>query len=171
MKNTSLKYGIIGGVLVSIYLVAIYFADKGNITNSLLTYWLPLFLIYPILLFQVVRVSPGEAEFRLAVRPPFTTFAVANVFFWLCLYGIHLADPELSKMELGQQLNYAQEQLKQGVGDPQQMNKLRQSINDIQAEISSSNGQPMGPYIFSLCIWMILGFGISAAMTAIFRKK
>jgi small-conductance mechanosensitive channel len=73
-------------------------------------------------------------------------------------------------MELTQQLAYAQEQLKQGMGDPQQMNQIRQQINDIQAEMNHIQ-QPLGPYFFSMMIWMLLGFGISAAITGIVRAK
>lgn len=170
-----MKYGIIGGAILSIYLIALYFVDKNLLTQSLTAYWLPLLLIHPAAMYLSARqrqAEPPGAEFRERVRLPFQTFAIANVFFWIALYALHLADPELARMELQQQLVFVQGQLEQGVGDPQQMNELRQQLNDIQAEINKPVvQQPAGPYVFSLAIWNIFGFGIAAAITAVLPKK
>jgi Protein of unknown function (DUF4199) len=173
LKNTGLKYGIIGAVILVAWLTGLYFTDKNLITHSFYTYWLPLLVFYPLLMYKSAsddQQSGVDRIFREAIRTPFLTFTVANVFFWLCLYGLHLADPELSKMELTQQLHFAEEQLKQGLGDPQQMNEIRQQVNDISAELNRPIQQPMGPYFFSMAIWMILGFGIAAAVTALVRS-
>lgn len=171
MKNNGLKYGFLGALTLILYLLGVYFVDKKLLTNSLAAYWLPLLLIYPALMYKAGMdeiAQNGLKDFRETVRIPFMTFAVANVFFWLCMYGIHLADPDLVRIELTQQLDFAQGQLKNGMGDPEQMNKVRQQVNDIQAELSNPK-QPFGPYIFSMAIWKILGFGIAAAITAVLR--
>ena len=81
-----------------------------------------------------------------------------------------MADPDLARMELTQQLEYAQAQLKQGMGDPQQMNKIREQVSQIQMELQAIQ-QPVGPYIFSMAIWKILGFGLAAAVTGLVRSR
>lgn len=174
IKNIGLKYGIAGAIVLMAWLVGFYFADKQYITNSFYTYWLPLIAVFPLFMYKAAiddqKVS-GSKDFRQTLRTPFLTFAVANVFFWLCLYGLHLADPGLARIELTHQLQYAEGQLRQGLGDPQQMNKIRQQVNDITAELSHPTQQPLGPYFFSMAIWMILGFGISAAITGVVRSS
>jgi hypothetical protein len=173
IKNTGIKYGIFGAIVLQGWLLGLFLVDKQLITQSFYTYWLPLLVIFPPFMYKAAvdeyKIS-GTKDFRQTLRVPFLAFAVANVFFWLCLYGIHLAEPELARIELTQQLHFAEEQLKQGLGDPQQMNKIRQQVNDITAELNRPSQQPLGPYFFSMAIWMILGFGISAAVTALVRS-
>ncbi len=173
MKENGLKYGIFGAVTVVIYVLALYYVDKKLLTNAVATYWLPLLLIFPPLMYKAALdevEAHGKKDFRTFLRTPFLTFAVANVAFWLCLYALHMADPDLARMELTQQLEYAQGQLKQGMGDPQQMNKIREQVSQIQMELQAIQ-QPVGPYIFSMAIWKILGFGLAAAVTGLVRSR
>ena len=173
MQNNGLKYGVYGALVIIVYLLGLYFVDNKLMVNGFVTYWLPLVFLMPPLMYKAcldeLRQN-GAKDFRETLRTPFLVFAIANVAFWLSLYGLHLADPNITRMELSQQLAYAQDQLKQGMGDPQQMNQVRQQVNDIQAEMNHIQ-QPLGPYLFSMMIWMLLGFGISAGVTAIVRAK
>lgn len=174
MKNNGLKYGLLGGLTLTLYLLGLYYVDIKLLTNAVAAYWLPMLAIHPALMYKAGMdeiAQKGLKDFRETLRTPFMTFAIANVFFWLCMYGLHLAAPELVAIELTQQLDFAQEQLKNGLGDPEQMNKMRQQINEIQAELQQPKPQPVGPFIFSMAIWKILGFGVAAAITALLRMR
>lgn len=173
IKNTGLKYGLTGGAVMVAWLLGLYFFDKNLITQSFFAYWLPLIAFYPVILYLAAGEdyrAGDKRPFQEKIRTPFMAFVVANIFFWLCMYGLHLADSSLSQMELARQLQYAEDQLRQGLGDPEQMNKLRQQVADISAELKGPVKQPAGPYFFSMAIWMILGFGIAAAVTALIRS-
>ena len=173
MQNNGLKYGIYGALTAVVYLLGLYFVEKKLLINAFATYWLPLLLLFPPLMYKAAldeTAQHGLKDFRSLLRTPFLTFAVANVCFWLCLYALHMADHDLASMELTKQLAYAQDQLKTGMGDPQQMNKVREQVTQIQMELQDIQ-QPVGPYIFSMAIWKILGFGISAAITGLVRSR
>jgi Protein of unknown function (DUF4199) len=173
MQNNGLKYGVYGALVIVVYLLGLYFVDNKLLVNGFVAYWLPLVFLMPPIMYKAcideLRQN-GSKDFRATLRAPFLVFALANVAFWLCLYGLHLADPNITRMELTQQLAFAQDQLKQGMGDPQQMNQIRQQVSDIQAEMNHIQ-QPLGPYLFSMMIWMLLGFGISAGVTGIVRAR
>jgi hypothetical protein len=155
-----------------IYLIVAYGLSIHYLTNANIAYWFPTLVIHPVAMYIALKASDritGGGSFRERVRAPFLTFTVANVFFWLTLYALHLYDPELSKLELSMQLQDAQQQLETGVGDPQAMNQLRQQINGIQTELDHPQPQPMGPYILYLALWNVLGFGLAALTVTIFK--
>jgi Protein of unknown function (DUF4199) len=170
--DNGLKYGLFGGLTLVLYQLGVYFVDKQLMLKGWLIYWLPLLLIHAPLMYKALlddNRSQGKRDFRQASRTPFLVFVVGNVFFWLCNYGLHLFDHDLTRLELGLQLQHAQAQLKQGLGDPQEMNALRQSIQGLQTEIESVK-VPLGPFIVQMGVWKILGFGVAAAITALGRK-
>ncbi len=173
MRDNGIKYGLYSGLTLVVYLVGLYFVDKKLMTNGMAAYWLPLLLLHPPFMYKATTEEValnGKKDFRTLVRTPFLVFAVANALFWICQYALHLADPGLAEIELNLQLAHAQAQLQQGMGDPQAMYKIRESVAQIQNELKDIQ-QPVGPYIFSMVIWNILGFGIAAAITGLVRSK
>lgn len=167
-----MKLGIISGLVLMVYLIAAYALSIHYLTNANIAYWFPTLAIHPVAMYFALKASDritGGGSFRERVRAPFLTFTVANVFFWLTLYALHLYDPELSKLELSMQLQDAQQQLETGMGDPQVMNQLRQQINGIQTELDHPRPQPMGPYILYLALWNVFGFGLAALTVTIFK--
>lgn len=156
------------------YLILLYFIDKQLLTNAGVAYWAP-FLLYAAVMYQASQedcTALGRArDFREILRTPFAVFAIANAAFWVALYGLHLADPGITQLELGKQLQAAQQQLKDGLGDPQAMNELRQRIAAIEKDLVNPGPVPLGQYVFSLAIWNLFGFAISAAIAAIQRSR
>jgi hypothetical protein len=173
MRDSATKYGLLGGLSLIVFLLGLYFVDKKLLTNGMAAYWLPLLLVHPPFMYMATTneiAQHGKKDFRAWVRTPFLVFAVANAMYWICQYALHLSDPSLAQMELNLQLAHAQEQLKQGLGDPQAMYKIRESIAQIEAELKNIQ-QPVGPYLFSMVIWNILGFGIASGITGWLRSR
>lgn len=169
-----MKLGIISGVVLSIYLLIVYSLSIHYLTDANIAYWFPTLVIHPLAMFAALRKADritGGGSFRERVRSPFLTFTVANVFFWLTLYAIHLYDPQLSQLELTMQLQSDQKQLAEGTGDPQVMNQLRQNISSIQGELANPKPQPMGPYLLYLALWNVFGFGLAALTVTIFKPN
>jgi len=167
-----MKFGIISGIVLTAYLLVVYSLSIHYLTDANISYWFPTLGIHPIAMFLALKEADritGGGSFRERVRAPFLTFTVANVFFWLTLYALHLYDPQLNQLELSLQLQNAQQQLSAGMGDPQVMNQLRQDINSIQAELANPRPQPMGPYVLYLALWNVFGFGLAALTVTIFK--
>jgi hypothetical protein len=174
MKNTTLRYGLIGGALVVLYLLVLFFIDKKLIANGLLAYWLP-FVIHAVVMWIATGVDYAkngtERDFRERSRTPFGVFALANILFWICMYGLHLADPDITRHELSIQRQSLQAQAAQPM-DPQDRYQLTQTIGSIDRDLASGQRlpEPLNHYLLFLAIWNILGFGLAALITAI-RKR
>lgn len=104
-------------------------------------------------------------DFRELTRPPFITFLLINLAFWLLSYSLHLADPQLLQMEANIQIAHYEAQLKQGL-DPQEANKLREQIRFLQKEGMSL---PLGHVFLRMALGAIGGFMLSALIAAFFR--
>jgi hypothetical protein len=169
MNSPSVRYGLLGALTITLYLVGAYTINHRLFAQSFPIYWGPLLFIFTPLMYKAAIDDPSEtAEFRYRVRTPFLCFVLINIAYWLVQYGLHLYDPELTRMELGKQLAYTREQLTAGTGDPQVMNQLRDDVIKIEHEIKNPT-VPVGPFIVFMALWKILGFGLAAAITALKR--
>lgn len=170
MKNRGLRYGLLGGLTVVFYFALLYFAQKALFLNTWL-YWASM-VIYVVFMWQAAREDCAEygteRDFRVVLRTPFIVFLLTNLFFWLFYYTLHLADPELLKMEAALRLEFLKEQLASGTGDPQQSNLLREQIQYLEKEGMSLS---MGDVFLQMGIGAIGGFGLSAGIAAILRYR
>jgi hypothetical protein len=170
MNSPSVKYGLLGALAITLYLIGAYTVNPHLFVQSLAIYWGPLLFIFTPLMYKAATDDKSDAtEFRFRVRTPFLCFVFINVAYWLVQYGLHLYDPELTRMELGRQLAYTREQLAAGTGDPQLMNQLRDNAAQIEQEIKHPT-VPLGPFVVFMALWKILGFGLAAAITALRPK-
>jgi hypothetical protein len=170
LKSPGARYGVLGAIAITLYLIGAYNVNPQFFVRSLPIYWGPLLLIFAPLMYKALNEKPdSEPDFREEVRTPFLCFVLINIAYWLVQYGLHLYDPELTRMELGEQLAYTRQQLTAGTGDPQLMNQLRDDAAKIEQEIKQPS-VPLGPFVVFMALWKILGFGLSAALVFIHRS-
>ncbi len=172
MKNINVRYGLLGGGAVILYFLLLYTVRKELFLNPWLQ-WASL-LIYLGCMYRAAQEETAlngfQRDFRTMVRTPFIVFLLINIVYWLFYYALHLADPELLRMETAMDLAFKKQQLAGGLGDPQQANQLREQIMALEREASQPAMQPLGPIIFRLAIGSIGGFILAASVTALVRS-
>jgi hypothetical protein len=169
MKNPGVKYGLLGGVTVMFYFALLYFIKKDLFLNVGL-YWASM-AIYILFMWRAAKEDCAEngvlRGFREILRTPFIVFLLINLLFWLFWYTLHLADPELLQMEAAMKMNYLQQQLTSGPGDPQQANQFREQIQLLEKEGMSLT---MGAVFLQMGVGALGGFALSAGIAAILRN-
>lgn len=168
MKNPGVRYGLLGGITVVFYFTILYFVSKELFLNTWL-YWGST-AIYLVFMWQAAGEDCGEKgivrDFREILRIPFIVFLLINLFFWLFWYTLHLADPELLKMEAAMKMDYMQKQLAGGPGDPQQANQLRDQIQVLEKE---GLNLTMGVVFVQMGFGALGGFLLAAGIAALKR--
>ena len=173
LSNTGVRYGLLGGVVVVFYFVLLY-AISPNLFVNLLLQWSSL-VFYLVFMWQATKMdclkNGLSRDFRELLRTPFVVFLLINLFYWLLFYALHLYDVNLGKAETAMAIAHIKAQIESGPGDPVQANILRNNLIDLEKSLLSPQPQPLGQIINSMFIGALGGFGLSAAITAIFRSK
>jgi hypothetical protein len=170
MKNPGVKYGLLGGAVVAFYFAILYFVKKELFLNAGLQ-WASM-AIYLLFMWQAAKddyAAKGLGrDFRELTRTPFTVFLLINLVYWLFYYTLHLADPELLRMEHALQLDFLKQQLAAGPGDPQEANRLREQIQTLEKTTPQIG---VGDVFLQMGIGAIGGFILSAGIAAIARSR
>lgn len=171
-KNTSLRYGLLGGVAVVFYFALLYTIGAQHFLNPWLQ-WASMGL-YLLFMYRAAKEDCAQhgtnRDFRAILRTPFIVFILINLFYWLFYYGLHLADIELLRLELLAEKQAYQTQIDAGTGDPQVTNQLRERINEVDKALQQPV-QPLGPVITRMAMGAIGGFALSAGIAAILRTS
>lgn len=172
MKNIGVRNGLLGGVVVVLFFALVYTAKKETFLNPWVQWGSLAF--YLLFMYRAAKEDCAQLgtkrDFREILRAPFVAFIVINLFYWLFYYGLHLADPELLRMELLAEKQLYQDQLSSGPGDPQQANQLRERIIEVEKALSNPV-QPLGPVITRMFMGALGGFGLSAGIAVILRSS
>lgn len=173
MKNPAIKYGLLGAVTIIFYFALLYISNKEHFLSPLLQWGsMAMYLFFMYKAAQEDCAEHGtDRDFREILRTPFTVFLLINLGYWLFYYGLHLADPGLIQIEMGVELSGLKEQLAAGLGDPEQANRFRERILELEKTIQTPGVQPLGPIITRMFIGALGGFGIAAGIAAIFRSR
>jgi hypothetical protein len=165
-----MKHGIIGAIVVVSVMASIYIANKELYLNPWVN-WLILFLYVPYMWLAIrdfMRAHPETKEIRTIIRPAFLTFILINLGFYLLLYGLFLSDQELLQITSSREIQYFENELKQGVGDPQKANELRDQIQYLKTH---GMKMPLGHLLLQMCMGAIGGFSLSALMAFMFQSR
>ena len=172
MKNDAVRNGLLGGLVVVFYFALVYVAKKEAFLNPWVQ-WASM-VFYGVFMYRAAKTDGAEhgtqRDFRMLIRAPFMVFILINLFYWLFYYGLHLADPELVRLELLAEKQMYRTQILQGAGDPQQANQLRERILDIDKALEHPV-QPLGPVITRMFIGALGGFALSAGIVAYIRAS
>ncbi len=170
MENHILRNGILGGVAVVGYFALLYGLGREVFIHPV-GQWASMAL-YLGFMYWAARADDAlygvERAFRHQVRAPFAVFILINLAYWLFYYGLHLADPELVRMELLAQKATVEAQLARGAGDPQWANQLREGLAEIEKALAHPV-QPLGPILLRFGMGAVGGFAL-AALTVFFRR-
>lgn len=173
MKNPALKYGLLGAVVVIFYFALLYISKKEHFLSPLLQ-WGSM-IIYLFFMYRAAQEDCAEKgtnrDFRDILRVPFTVFLLINLGYWLFYYGLHLADPGLLQIEMGMELAGLKSQLSAGLGDPEQANRFRERILELERTMQNPGVQPLGPVITRMFIGALGGFGIAAGIAVVMRSR
>ena len=173
MKNPALKYGFLGAVVVIFYFSLLYSAKQEYFLSPLLQ-WASM----AIYLFFMHRAAVEDCaakgahrDFREILRTPFIVFLLINLGYWLFYYGLHLADPGLIQTEMAIELAGLKAQVAAGLGDPEQANRFRERIQELENTMQNPGIQPLGPVITRMFIGALGGFALAAGIAALLRKN
>lgn len=97
MKNSIIKYGILGGVSVVAYFLAFYFFDSQWMFHPLVNWGSVLiYLVFMTLAGRQDRIPyEGAYPFKNALRTTFATFALISVIYYVFNYLLFKLDPTL----------------------------------------------------------------------------
>lgn len=158
--SASLRFGLIGGIAVAAFYGAVYAIDKALFIHPAVQ-WGGV-VIYVAFMYAAGRADVAQhgasRDFRELTRPPFVVFILINLAFWLLSYSLHLADPDLLRMEADVQIAHYEAKLREGL-DPQEANKLREQIRFLRREGMSL---PLGHVFLRMAYGAIGGFMLSA---------
>ena len=173
MKNPALKYGLFGAAVVIFYFTLLYVSKKEHFLSPLLQWGsMVIYLFFMYRAAQEDCAQNGTArDFREILRTPFIVFLLINLGYWLFFYGLHLADPGLIQTEMGIELASLKAQLSAGLGDPEQANRFRERIQELEKTIQNPGTQPLGPIITRMFIGALGGFALSAGIASYLRAR
>jgi hypothetical protein len=102
MKQTAVKYGILTGMAIMLYLFVFHLINRELALNPLV-YWSPI-LVAVVAMTMVVKkereMNDGKMEQRTALRHAFLTFVIAYFFFTAFIYLLfNLIDPSLIDLQ------------------------------------------------------------------------
>ncbi len=162
-KNIALKYGLPGAAAVIGYFWLFYSVRKALFLHPGVQWGV--LIIYVACMYFAAREdhtqNGAQRDIRARLQMPFTVFVLMTLGYWMFYYGLHLADPELLRLELTMQVDFLQQQLNAGTGDPQQANKMRAQVQELQQSLTRPLRQPLGPVVLQLAQGL-LGGGILA---------
>lgn len=166
MKNPAIRYGLLGAVAVVFYFLLLYVAQKEQFLSPWLQWAsMGIYVLFMARAAREDRSQHGTArDFREMVRPPFVTFLLINLGYWLFYYGLHLYDPSLLYAEMLLEKNALEAQLNAGAGDPQQANQLRERVQELQHLLQTGVTQSLGPVLTRMCMGAIGGFILAAGV-------
>ncbi len=173
MKNPALKYGLLGAVVIIFYFALLYFSKKENFFSPLLQ-WGSM-VMYLFFMYQAARedcqANGTDRDFREILRTPFIVFLIINLGYWLFYYGLHLADPGLIQAEMSMELSDLKAQIASGLGDPEQANRFRERIQELEKTMQNPGIQPLGPVITRMFVGALGGFALSAGIAGVLRAR
>lgn len=171
MKNPAIRYGLLGAMAVIFYFALLYVARKELFLNPWFQ-WASM-AIYVVFMAKSATDDMHEhgqaRDFREMVRAPFITFLLINLGYWLFYYGLHLYDPSLLYSEMLLEKNALQAQVQAGVGDPDQANRLRERVQELEHLLQTGVKQSLGPVITRMGMGTLGGFALAAGIVAIKR--
>jgi hypothetical protein len=165
-----MKYGIFGAIVVVGIMLGAYFFSKELYLNTALN-WLILLVYVPFMWLSLQAFAkdlPSGLDFRVFLRPPFLTFVCINLGFYLLMYALFLSDSELLRITSQREIQFFEQELAAGTGDPTRSNELREKLNYLRA-----NGMqmPLGPLLLQMCLGAIGGFGLSAILVFMHQSR
>lgn len=172
-KQTPIFYGSLGAAVVVLFFLGCYAAGKTVFLNPALQ-WGSM-LLYIAFMYLAARadeaVSEPGRDFRMRVRAPFLAFLCINLGYWLFYYGLHLYDPSLIQLELTQKADYLRKLVENGLGDPEQANKMRSQMAELEQAIAKPSPQPLGPVVVQMLQGAIGGFILAAGVTLLTKEE
>lgn len=167
-----IRYGFLGGVVVIFYFTLLYVTRQNLFLNPMLQWGSLVFYLFFMAKAALDDVDAhGTArDFRELTRTPFVAFLLINLCYWLFYYGLHLYDPSLLQAEMHLELDMLKNQMTGGLGDPEQANKFRERIQDLEKTLQSPQPQPLGPVMMRMCIGALGGFLLAAAVVLFVKR-
>lgn len=102
MQQTAVKYGIISGTAIVLYLFVFHLINRELVLNPLV-YWSPI-IVAVIAMTMVVKKerleNNGKIEQRVALKQSFLTFVITYLFFTIFIYLLfNFIDPSLVELQ------------------------------------------------------------------------
>ncbi len=164
------KHGVLGSVVVMAVMFTVYLASRSFYLSPILN-WGILLLYVPFMWWSLKQFGNENQQindFRTLLRPPFLTFIIINLGFYLLQYSLFLYDKELLNLLTVKELSFLENELKIGTGDPQRSNQIREQINYLKQH---GMQMPLGPTLLQMCMGAVGGFGLSALLVYIYRNS
>ncbi|MCB9285007.1 MAG: DUF4199 domain-containing protein [Lewinellaceae bacterium] len=161
MKNKSVLFGSIAGIVTIAFFIVVYLIDKPLVFSPWIAY-------SPILLYiaamYLAGVNTREAvdgpfPWRDALKVAFLTYLVANGWFYLFYYIGHQVDPSLAELQ--------KEIMREALPQYTEPAKLPEAYK----QLDEQSFQPsLGQTILGWAQGAILGFGLAALVALLTRR-
>ena len=165
VQNIPLKYGIIAGVGVIVYLLVFYFIDPKLMLHGAVM-WSTL-IIYLICMYRATILERERMEtfsFRQAIRPSFTVYVLATLLYYTFYYLLfNVIDPGMAEIQRDLMID--------------QSTRLAESIGatDLEDQIQELTAEDMrvtlGNTILGVGWSLIGGFVLSLIFAGVLRRE
>ncbi|MEM1321762.1 MAG: DUF4199 domain-containing protein [Bacteroidota bacterium] len=172
MDNHGVRWGIIAGVLVAIYTVALYLVDPNYL------FYVTLSLVGSIIYIFCMRKAGLETRSDMggymtwgeAMKPTFITYAVGTLIGTIFMYVLFMVDESLPSLQYDSALA-SQQWIMESMGAPP--DAIDQAREQMEAQMSPEQFEPslLNSIKYYLGGLAIGGFILSAIISAIIRKK
>lgn len=102
MQQTAVKFGIIAGIAIVLYLLVFHQIDRTLLLNPLV-YWSPILVAVATMRMVVSRErdkNDGKIEKREALKQAFLTYVLAYLFFSVFIFLLfNFIDPGLTELQ------------------------------------------------------------------------
>ena len=162
MKNKSVLFGSIAGLLTVLLFVVIYLIDKPQVFSPWVAYS-PILLYIGAMYMAAVKTSEeteGPFPWKDALRVAFLTYLVANAWFYIFYYVVHQADPSLAVL----QKEIMREALPMFT-EPAKLPEAYKQLDEQNFQIS------LGQALLGWAQSAILGFGLAALVALVTRRE
>ncbi len=164
--NKALRYGLIAGLVTTLYFGGIYLYSEISLEKQLMVHPYVTFskhLIYLIFMFLCMKSTVDKEnakELSVWIKPAFITFLMANLIFYIFYYLMFkYVDNTLMEASMEYMLDYLPDSKPEGI--PGKVNPLTEVSKDIR--LSST--------IFAYVREIILGFVFSGILALILRRR
>lgn len=161
MKNKSVLFGSIAGIVTIAFFIVVYLIEKPLVFSPWIAYSPILLYIAGMYLSSVMTREEIEGPFpwRDALRVAFLTYLIANAWFYFFYYIGHQIDPSLAELQ--------KEIMREALPQYTEPAKLPEAYKQLEEQ----SFQPsFGQTVLGWAQGAILGFGL-AALVAFLTKR
>ncbi len=166
MQNQGIKYGVIGGIGIILYMLLFFIIDKEMMLSPWV-YWAGM-IVYITAMFAAIfaskKAKDGEITAQEGMKEAFTCFLIANLFFYIFYMVLfNWISPEMADLQKDMSLELLKST--ESFYPPEKFVEMKKDMESADFKVT------LGGSVFGLAKGAIGGFVLSFLMGRMIRNK